>query len=316
MLRSDFCQLKNLNEHERVKNGKDCRYDQGGYFIINGSEKVIVAQERMANNMVNVFKKKPPSKYSWVSEIRSQAENSNKPAQLFTMQIKSKERKAGATVKQLSLKDDQSIYCSIPLIKEQIPLAILFRALNCLSDKHILNRVCFDCPNNTEMKEALRPSLELARMIDSQEDALDFIAKRGAAQAYTKDKRIVYAKLLLETEFLPHVSTLPDGMYKKSFFLGYMANKLVKASLGLINEDDRDYYGKKRLDMAGSLLGNCFRQLFRNFTDVMTKILKKDIDNGHDKILFQKSIKPDIITNGLRTALATGNWGKDRNGDV
>lgn len=43
MLRSDFCQLKSLNEHERVKNGKDCRYDQGGYFIINGSEKVIVA---------------------------------------------------------------------------------------------------------------------------------------------------------------------------------------------------------------------------------------------------------------------------------
>jgi len=54
-----------------VKNGKDCRYDQGGYFIINGSEKVIVAQERMANNMVNVFNKKPPSKYTWVAEIRS-----------------------------------------------------------------------------------------------------------------------------------------------------------------------------------------------------------------------------------------------------
>lgn len=84
------------------------------------------------------------------------------------------------------------------------------------------------------MKEALRPSLELSKMVDSQEDALDFIAKRGMAQAYTKDKRIVYAKLLLETEFLPHVSTQPDGMYKKSFFLGYMANKLIKASLGMI----------------------------------------------------------------------------------
>lgn len=69
----------------------------------------------------------------------------------------------------------------------------------------------------------------------------------------------MYAKLLLETEFLPHVSTLPDGMYKKSFFLGYMANKLVKASLGKIQEDDRDYQGKKRLDMAGSLLGTHFR---------------------------------------------------------
>ena len=101
------------------------------------------------------------------------------------------------------------------LIKEPIPLVILFRALNCNSDKDILQRINFDCPDSTEMKEALRPSLEHSKMIETQEDALDYIAKRGAAQAYTKDKRIVYAKLLLETEFLPHVSTLPDGMYKK-----------------------------------------------------------------------------------------------------
>ena len=270
----------------------------------------------MANNMVNVFFKKPPSKYSWVAEIRSQAESSNKPAQLFTMQIRSKQRQGSTSAQALSTKFDESISVTIPLIKEPVPLVILFRALNCLSDKSILNRICFDCPDNTEMKEALRPSIELAKMIDNQEDALDYIAKRGAAQAYTKDKRIVYAKLLLESEFLPHVSTLPDGMYKKSFFLGYMANKLVKASLGLVNEDDRDYYGKKRLDMAGSLLGGNFRALFRSFTDVMTKILKRDIDNGHDKILLQKALKPDIITHGLRTALATGNWGKDRDGNV
>ena len=71
---------------------------------------------------------------------------------------------------------------TIPMIKESIPLAILFRALNCLSDKNILGRICFDCPDSTEMKEALRPSLELAKMVDSQEDALDYIAKRGQAQ--------------------------------------------------------------------------------------------------------------------------------------
>ena len=72
-----------MNEFERVKNAKDCCYDQGGYFIINGSEKVIVAQERMANNLVLVFNKKQPSKFSWVAEIRSQAENSNRPPQLL-----------------------------------------------------------------------------------------------------------------------------------------------------------------------------------------------------------------------------------------
>lgn len=95
-----------------------------------------------------------------------------------------------------------------------------------------------------------------------------------------------------------------------------MANKLIKASIGSITEDDRDYYGKKRLDMAGLLLSSHFRQLFKQFTDVMQKILKKDIDNGHKEIELTKYIKSDIITRGLKTALATGNWGKDKQGDV
>ena len=81
-----------MTEEYRIKNGKDCSFDQGGYFIINGSEKVIVAQERMGNNQVNVFAKKPPSKYSWVAEIRSQADQSNRPPQLFTMQMKAGNR--------------------------------------------------------------------------------------------------------------------------------------------------------------------------------------------------------------------------------
>ena len=76
------------------------------------------------------------------------------------------------------------------------------------------------------MKEALRASLEEAKIIQSQEDALDYIAKRGVAQQYIKEKRIVYAKLLLETEFLPHVSVKSNsnGTLQKSFSLVYMTN--------------------------------------------------------------------------------------------
>ena len=60
--------------------------------------------------------------------------------------------------------------------------------------------------------------------------------------------------MILETEFLPHVSTEPRGVTKKSFFIGYMVNRMLKGALGRAAEDDRDYYGKKRLDMAGALL--------------------------------------------------------------
>ena len=103
----------------------------------------------------------------------------------------------------------QCIYVNIPLIKEPIPLVVLFRALGTTSDRMIMSRVCFDCPDDTEMGEALRPSLEEAKVIDSQEEALDFIAKRGSAQAYIKDNRLNFTKLLLESEFLPHISTQP-----------------------------------------------------------------------------------------------------------
>ena len=78
MLRSSFCALNDIEEDERVLH-KECVYDQGGYFVINGSEKVLVAQERMASNFVYVFSKKQPSKFSWGAEIRSQVDTSNKP---------------------------------------------------------------------------------------------------------------------------------------------------------------------------------------------------------------------------------------------
>jgi len=132
----------------------------------------------MANNQVNVFAKKPPSKYSWVAEIRSQAEQSNRPPQLFYMQMKA-DQKSNAGLNMT--KENQAIYCTIPLIRESIPLVILFRALNCVADKLIMNRICFDCSDDPQMREALRPSLEEAKIIETQEDALDYIAKRGIA---------------------------------------------------------------------------------------------------------------------------------------
>jgi DNA-directed RNA polymerase II subunit RPB2 len=96
-----------------------------------------------------------------------------------------------------------------------------------------------------------------------------------------------------------------------------MTNRLLNASLGRVTEDDRDYYGKKRMEMAGTLLNVLYRQLFRTFVDDMMKQLKKDIDNPRtNDINMLKAMRHDSITKGLRSALATGNWGKDKQGNV
>lgn len=96
------------------------------------------------------------------------------------------------------------------------------------------------------MCEALRASIEEAMMVMTEEDALDYIAKRGSGASYPKDRRISYAIMIIESEFLPHVSVTSEGMFRKAYFVGYMVNRLIQASLGRTPEDDRDYYGKKR----------------------------------------------------------------------
>jgi DNA-directed RNA polymerase II subunit RPB2 len=79
MLRSSYCTLYGNSEKDLTELG-ECPYDQGGYFIINGSEKVLIAQEKMSTNHVYVFKKRQPNKYAYVAEVRSMAENQNRPA--------------------------------------------------------------------------------------------------------------------------------------------------------------------------------------------------------------------------------------------
>lgn len=306
MVRSKFCALKDKDDRGRV-DVKECIYDQGGYFIINGGEKVIVAQERMANNFVYVFKKKEPAAYSWLAEIRSNLDSSNRPPSQFTVKISSKAE---------NKKDHmgQVIRARIPYIKKDIPIVILFRALGFVADRDILDHILFDY-NDISLLELLRPSLEEAFVIQTQDVALDFIGRRGSAEGVSRNKRIQYTKEILQREMLPHVSTTAGNESKKAFFIGYMVHRLCNAALGRANEDDRDHYGKKRLDMAGSLFAGLFRQLFRKFAKETQLNLKRMVDEqkGMNMIL---ALKNKTITYGLRYALATGNWGTNKSGQV
>ena len=83
-------------------------------------------------------------------------------------------------------------------------------------------------------------------------------------------------------------------------------------SLGRLEEDDRDHFGKKRLDLAGPLLGGLFRLLFKKLTKDMTKYLQKTLDEGRDFNLAT-ALKNKTITDGLKYSLATGNWGDRKN---
>nr|KAJ3418266.1 DNA-dependent RNA polymerase II [Polyrhizophydium stewartii] len=302
MLRSQYCILADLPEHDLMQVG-ECPHDQGGYFVINGSEKVLIAQERMATNHVYVFSRAQPAPYSFSCEIRSQGESGAKVAStLFIkrMALKSEERGGSG----------QPIRTSLPYIKADIPIIIVFRALGIVADQHILERICYDF-GDTDMLEQLKPCIEEAFVIQSKDVALDFIGKRGTTVGVSRDRRIKYAADILQKEMLPHVGTKPHLEGPKTYFFGYMIHRLLLAVLDRRETDDRDHFGKKRLDLAGPLLGGLFRMLFRKLTKDVSRYLQKTMEAGRDFNLTL-AVKSSTITNGLKYSLATGNWGDQK----
>lgn len=303
MLRSTFCLLYGLTDRDLTELN-ECPLDPGGYFIINGSEKVLIAQEKMATNSVYVFSLKD-SKYAYKAECRSCIEHSSRPTSTLWVNMMSR---GSSGPKKTAI--GQRIIAIIPYIKQEIPIMIVFRALGFVADRDILEHIVYDF-EDPEMMEMVKPSLDEAFVVQEQNVALNFIGVRGARPGVTKEKRIKYAKEILQKEMLPHVGISDYCETKKAYYLGYMVNRLLFAALGRREMDDRDHYGNKRLDLAGPLLAYLFRGLFRNLTKEVRQYAQKFIDKGKDFTL-DLAIKTRIISDGLRYSLATGNWGDQK----
>ncbi|KAK6090882.1 hypothetical protein P3W45_000127 [Vairimorpha bombi] len=290
MVKSSYCSTYKLSDEELVKNG-ECEYDVGGYFIVNGSEKVIIAQERMASNTIYVFKKSQPSSYSHYAEIRSVPEKGAKNPSAVSLKL---------------CKNPNVIRVSIPYSKQEIPLFIIYRALGFLSDKEITDHIV--TTNDEEMFDLLKESILESAVIQDQNIALDYIGKRSAPVGSSREKRINFARDLLAKELLPHIGTQEFCETKKAYFLGYMVQKLLLVALGRKREDDRDHYGKKRMDLAGPLLGSLFRSLYKKLCAETAKHMQKCLEGGRD-FNIALGLKASTIAQGFRYAIATGNWG-------
>ena len=151
MLRSTYCLLNALTDRD-LNELNECPLDPGGYFIINGSEKVLIAQEKMATNTVHVFAKKE-SKYAFTAEIRSYIENSSRPVSTLWV---SQMSRGGSGSKKSAI--GQRIVATLPYIRQEIPIMIVFRALGFVSDRDILDHIIYDFndSNAIEMMEMVR----------------------------------------------------------------------------------------------------------------------------------------------------------------
>lgn len=285
MLKSEICNLSLLNENEMIQKG-ECIKDLGGYFIIKGNERVLVAQMRAIYNHIFVLKQKSNDKYKYIAESRSMSDETGHSILIQAM---------------LS-NDDRTIEFSLPYIKDPIPVGVVFKALG-FNEDDIVNLIGFD-NKSKYIKYILRDSF----FCKNKEEALEFIGK-SAMHIITEDKKIDYAKQVVENETLPHLG-ISGSILEQACFLGKMVKKLLMTNLQLRSEDDRDNYSNKRVESAGMLLYDIFRNLFKKFVQNIKAYIEKKKQRP-DIISIISRIKS--ITKGIQTCMATGNWAVQRN---
>lgn len=204
MLRSSICVLNQYKHFEHSQTG-ECKHDPGGYFIINGSEKIILAQERPGENRVNCFNvSKNDTKYSWRAEIKSVPDYKCISPKQINMMLSSKNNGFGFP-----------ILFELPRIKHPIPLFIMFRALGVMSDKEICRMILLDVEHEKEqpLLAALEASIVEASRCLTQEEAIRFIMGHLAfSQADSAEKPSTAAAVAAASATSTHsISTSGSG---------------------------------------------------------------------------------------------------------
>jgi len=311
MIKSSVCVLTQ-NKHIHPSFTGECPMDCGGYFIVKGSEKTVLGQERAAENRVYCFDGKNTTKWNWFAEIKSVPDYKCISPKQIEMMIASKNNGFG-----------HAIYMTIPRIKQPIELFIVFRALGVLDDKSICEHILLDIEDSKhkELLECLHASIIDANWCMTQEDAIKHITAHVSYMPINMDKETglrkkrEFALDVLANDLFPHCKTVPQKIY----IIGYMAKKLIQTSLGLLPPDDRDSYLNKRIELTGTLLNNLFRNYFNKLVKEMQKQIIREINNGswrssedYENIInmtnIYKMMKSNTIENGITRALSTGDF--------
>ena len=287
MVKSESCILRSFTQQKLIDYAEDPE-DPGGYFIINGSERVIVGLEDLSYNKIIVDAEKVGGKKVFKAKVYSSI--------------------VGYRAKlELVLKEDGLIVARIPGSPVDIPIITLMRALGLESDKEIASVISL----NDNVQNELESSFEKTDITTSK-DAIVYISKR-IAPGMLEEFQIKRAETLLDWGLLPHLGKQPDNRKEKTQFLGEAACKLLELKLGWIQPDDKDHYGNKVVKFAGQMLADLFRTAFRNLVrDMKYQLERSGQKRGINAV--SAAIRPGIISDKLNNAIATGNWGRGRVG--
>ena len=313
MLGSSLCLLKDyplsLDQYG------ECSHDPLGYFIIHGSERTILCQEKVADNRIMVFQaKKSSSKYSYSVEMKSLHESFTMPPKKLEIRLSTKFNGFG-----------YPLLACVPRFREDIPVMVFFRALGVTADADIAELVWGSLEDrNVELLAAsFRDCAEIG--VFTQQDAILFLSNNLQYGTNQEDK-CAYVRQLLGSEYLPHVrfagetASLDVHNARKAMLTGSMIRRLILTDCGSVPLDDRDAYPNKRVVTTGALLTHLFRQLFQKVCNDTRNEFVQEVNNDNWKkgeprpmdILninnLYKILKLSTIEGKLKQALATGNF--------
>ena len=276
------------------KSGED-PLDPGGYFIINGTERVLISMEDLAPNRVTVEKNKKYAHETQVAKIFSQKDGVRKPLNV-------------------EKRRDGMLMVKIPSAgTTPIPLVLLMRALGVENDREIFASIAgppeamkFTVANLND----LRDNEEYG--VDTSEEALAWLEKKFAA-GQQKEYRESRIQNLLDNELLPHLGSNIDNREKKAIFLGRIARQVLEMAIKDKDPNDKDHYANKRVRLAGDLI----EDLFRVSLQQLARDLKYQLERHHNRkreLRISSCLRPDVLTTKIMHALATGNWVGGRSG--
>ena len=258
MLHSKACILRDLPFNLRREMG-ECPYDQGGYFVIDGAEKVIVSHERKAENKLYILESNDmDNTVQYSAQIKSVPDDSFKFARTTVVNVNRYIQNDFERAEGIKSDNCGPMTVRLPMMRRQIPLFIVFRLLGVESDLEIFQYILGDLTTRESKLfiDDLQQSVLDTGPIFTQVAAIKYCANLSNGNS------ISHILDVIRTDLFPHIG---DNFVDKAYYLGYLVNKILCVRHKIEPPTDRDSFLYKRVDLSGFLLANLFRENYKQF---------------------------------------------------
>lgn len=278
MVKSDLCYTHNMTKEQLISEGEDPD-DPGGYFIIKGTERVLVGVEDLAPNRIMTTKE---SDGDVVSKVFSTTVNF----------------RARCSV----TRDEYGIYKVLfPTVSKGMDLILILAALG-IKVSDISESV-----ENKEVQNDLLLNIDLSVAKEfAVNDALMELGKM-AAPNQTKEYQKKRAEIQLDTYILPHLGAADSVRKEKGLYLLRMAEHASLVAYKHVKADDKDHYANKRIKLSGDLMEELFNNAFKFFIKDIKYHIERTTARGR-KLSVRTNINPDTLTEKMLYSMGTGSW--------